>query len=148
MIQDRRQSGKKSLVKQVGIERGYAYLTFDNDPIRTATEAYPAGYVGELPHLTILDEVQRVPDICLARHGSATARPCYRHHPRPPLRRECALTHLIPTVGRRRKHVGNANGGLSEKRRLGAENAVFGSSTTDLWISRFKVRHERAQASD
>lgn len=61
-----RQSGKSTLVKQVGDERGYAYFTFDDDAVRTAAELDPAGFVGDLPQHVILDEVQRVPEIFVA----------------------------------------------------------------------------------
>ena len=41
--------------------RGYTYVSFDDDVARRGAEADPMGFVGDLPEKVILDEVQRVP---------------------------------------------------------------------------------------
>jgi uncharacterized protein len=61
LIHGPRQCGKTTLARSVGAKRGYAYLNLDDDVIRAAADAAPAGFVGELPERAILDEVQRVP---------------------------------------------------------------------------------------
>lgn len=61
-----RQSGKTTLARLVGEQRGYAYVTFDDDVARQAADADPAGFVDSLPGRVILDEVQRVPGLFTA----------------------------------------------------------------------------------
>jgi uncharacterized protein len=61
LIHGPRQCGKTTLARSVGAKRGYAYLNLDDDVIRAAADADPAGFVGDLPERAILDEVQRVP---------------------------------------------------------------------------------------
>ncbi|MCC6868767.1 MAG: AAA family ATPase [Burkholderiales bacterium] len=63
LVHGSRQSGKTTLVRIVGEERDYHYVTFDNDSVRTAAKADPIGFVARLPNRSILDEVQRVPEI-------------------------------------------------------------------------------------
>ena len=63
LIHGPRQSGKTTLAREVGEGRGYRYLSFDDDAIRTAAQADPVGFVTRLSAKTILDEVQRVPEI-------------------------------------------------------------------------------------
>lgn len=58
-----RQSGKTTLALAVGEVRGYHYVSFDNDAILTAAKADPVGFVARLPARSILDEVQRIPEI-------------------------------------------------------------------------------------
>lgn len=58
-----RQSGKTTLARAVGEARGYHYVSFDNDAILTAAKADPVGFVARLPARSILDEVQRIPEI-------------------------------------------------------------------------------------
>ena len=41
--------------------RGYEYLSFDDEVVRGGAEADPMGFVADLPERVILDEVQRVP---------------------------------------------------------------------------------------
>ncbi len=50
----------------VGEPRGYRYLTFDDDAVRSSAEHDPVGFVAELPTHAILDEVQRVPALFTA----------------------------------------------------------------------------------
>ena len=61
-----RQSGKTTLARRVGEQRGYAYLTFDDAVARESASADPAGFVDTLPPHVILDEVQRVPALFTA----------------------------------------------------------------------------------
>ncbi len=65
-----RQSGKSTLAQAVGLPLGYTYLTFDDDVLLTAARSDPQGFVAELPDRTILDEVQRVPEIFRALKAS------------------------------------------------------------------------------
>lgn len=61
-----RQCGKTTLARRVGDRRGYAYLSFDDEVLRTTAAGDPAGFVGDLPARVILDEVQRVPSLFTA----------------------------------------------------------------------------------
>jgi hypothetical protein len=58
-----RQSGKTTLARTVGEVRGYHYVSFDNDAVLTAAKADPVGFVARLPARSIVDEVQRIPEI-------------------------------------------------------------------------------------
>jgi hypothetical protein len=57
------QSGKTTLARTVGEPRGYRYVSFDDEAVRAAAKGDPIGFVDGLPARTILDEVQRVPEI-------------------------------------------------------------------------------------
>ena len=61
LVHGPRQCGKTTLARQVGDANGYAYVTFDDDVQRASAQADPVGFVADLPHKVILDEVQRVP---------------------------------------------------------------------------------------
>jgi len=63
LIHGPRQSGKTTLARAVGEPRGYRYLSFDDDAIRAAATGDPVGFIDRLPAKTILDEVQRVPEL-------------------------------------------------------------------------------------
>ena len=63
LIHGPRQSGKTTLARVVGEPRGYRYVSFDDDAIRAAAKGDPVGFVSDLPAKSILDEVQRVPEI-------------------------------------------------------------------------------------
>lgn len=63
LIHGPRQCGKTSLARRVGDEQGFAYFTFDDDVQRVAAQTDPVGYVADLPERTVLDEVQRVPEL-------------------------------------------------------------------------------------
>jgi predicted AAA+ superfamily ATPase len=54
------------LAQVVGERLGYTYFSFDDEVVRGAAEADPAGFVADLPDRTILDEVQRVPELFLS----------------------------------------------------------------------------------
>lgn len=63
LIHGPRQSGKTTLARTVGEPRGYRYVSFDDETILAAARNDPVGFVSGLPAKTILDEVQRVPEI-------------------------------------------------------------------------------------
>lgn len=63
LIHGPRQCGKTTLARMVGDRRSYRYVSFDDDAVRTAARNDPSGFVAGLPLRTILDEVQRVPEI-------------------------------------------------------------------------------------
>ncbi len=58
-----RQCGKTTLARAVAEPAGYGYLSFDDDTLTAAAKADPAGFVANLPHRMVLDEIQRVPEI-------------------------------------------------------------------------------------
>ena len=61
-----RQCGKTTLARWVCEPAGFGYLSFDDDTLRAAALADPAGFVADLPPRMVLDEVQRVPQIFTA----------------------------------------------------------------------------------
>ena len=61
LIHGPRQCGKTTLAQIIGERKGYAYVSFDDAVLRTAAQADPVGFAGDLPERVILDEVQRVP---------------------------------------------------------------------------------------
>lgn len=63
LIHGPRQCGKTTLAQKMGEARGYAYFSFDDDVLLAAARADPAGFVDDMPVRTILDEVQRAPEI-------------------------------------------------------------------------------------
>lgn len=63
LIHGPRQSGKTTLARHVGQEKGFAYYSFDDVGVRSAAQDDPAGFVAGLPERAILDEVQRVPEL-------------------------------------------------------------------------------------
>lgn len=63
LIHGPRQSGKTTLARSVGEPLGYRYVSFDDDAILAAARNDPLGFVSALPAKTILDEVQRAPEL-------------------------------------------------------------------------------------
>ncbi len=63
LIHGPRQSGKITLARSVGEARHYHYISFDDDAALSAAQRDPVGFVAHMPTRTILDEVQRVPEI-------------------------------------------------------------------------------------
>jgi uncharacterized protein len=66
LVHGPRQSGKTTLARTVAEPLGYSYFTFDDEVVRAAAAADPAGFVANLPRRAILDEVQRVPSLFTA----------------------------------------------------------------------------------
>ena len=66
LIHGPRQCGKTTLARMVGDAAEYEYITFDDDVQLAAATADPVGFVADLSHKTVLDEVQRVPGLFLA----------------------------------------------------------------------------------
>ncbi|MBS0648458.1 MAG: ATP-binding protein [Verrucomicrobia bacterium] len=65
LLKGARQAGKTTLVEEFAKERGYSYVTFDDEiPLASALRD-PAGWIMSLPKPIIIDEVQRVPEIFL-----------------------------------------------------------------------------------
>lgn len=60
-----RQAGKTTLALKLAGELGLAYRTLDDPTELAAARTDPRGYVGALPVPTVLDEVQRAPEIFL-----------------------------------------------------------------------------------
>ena len=63
LIHGPRQSGKTTLAQRIGAHAGYAYLSFDDEAIRSVATTDPVGFVADLPPRVILDEVQHVPQL-------------------------------------------------------------------------------------
>lgn len=63
LIHGARQCGKTTLAQSVGQEMGYEYVSFDDVNQLQAAKADPVGFVLSLPEKTILDEVQRTPEL-------------------------------------------------------------------------------------
>lgn len=63
LIHGPRQSGKTTLARHFGDDRGYTYFSFDSEAVRSAALDDPAGFIADLPDKVILDEVQRVPEL-------------------------------------------------------------------------------------
>jgi len=66
LIHGPRQCGKTTLAQRYGAGHGYEYFSFDDPVVAAAAEADPVGFIGDLPARTILDEVQRVPEVFTA----------------------------------------------------------------------------------
>jgi len=63
LIHGPRQSGKTTLARTVGEARGYRYVSFDDSDALTLARTDPVGFVSRLPEKSILDEVQKAPEI-------------------------------------------------------------------------------------
>ena len=66
LIHGPRQCGKTTLARSVGKELGYRYLSFDDDNQLQAARVDPMGFEKGLSEKTILDEIQRVPELFTA----------------------------------------------------------------------------------
>lgn len=66
LIHGPRQSGKTTLARAGGARRRYHYVSFDDESARQAAQQDPVGFIAGLPERSILDEVQRVPELFLA----------------------------------------------------------------------------------
>lgn len=65
LVNGARQSGKSTLVGQLGIERGAQWRSLDRATNREAARYDPTGFVSS-EQLLIIDDVQRVPELLLA----------------------------------------------------------------------------------
>lgn len=65
LLNGARQVGKSTLVKELIKEKGYTYLTFDDETVYLAAKTDPASFINGLQKPAIIDEVQRVPEIFL-----------------------------------------------------------------------------------
>lgn len=74
LVHGARQTGKTTLARTIGEDRGYRYVTFDDDTTLAAAKADPAGFLARLPARCILDEVQRVPEIFTSLKATIDAR--------------------------------------------------------------------------
>ena len=63
LIHGPRQCGKTTLAQTTGKRRRFAYFSFDDDVVLAGARADPIGFVAALPERTILDEIQRVPEL-------------------------------------------------------------------------------------
>ncbi len=62
-----RQTGKSTLVKKVGSQiNNFNYLTFDDATVLSSASSDPSGFVKNLSGTTVIDEVQKVPDLLSA----------------------------------------------------------------------------------
>lgn len=62
-----RQAGKSTLARVLaGGALPAEYLTLDDEPVRSAAQADPEGFVAALGRRTVIDEVQRTPELLLA----------------------------------------------------------------------------------
>ena len=66
LLQGPRQSGKTTLARTLAHERGYEYLTLDDDVVRAAAAADPVRFVDDMPAKAVVDEVQRAPELFTA----------------------------------------------------------------------------------
>lgn len=63
LIHGSRQCGKTTLAQSIGEKLGYHYISFDDDNQLQAAKTDPVGFVQSLPEKTILDEIQRTPEL-------------------------------------------------------------------------------------
>jgi predicted AAA+ superfamily ATPase len=62
-----RQAGKSTLVRRIAEERLDAdYLTLDEEPVRALATGDPAGFLAARRRCTVIDEIQRAPELLLA----------------------------------------------------------------------------------
>lgn len=66
LIHGPRQSGKTTLARMVGEDRGYELVDFNQDASRMNVRRDPDGFAASLPERVILDEVQHVPELFAA----------------------------------------------------------------------------------
>ncbi len=63
LVHGPRQCGKTTLVKHFLGNKGYSYLSLDDEGILAAATEDPVGFVAGLPEFVILDEIQRAPGL-------------------------------------------------------------------------------------
>ncbi len=64
-LEGARQTGKTTLIREVGREKNYSFTTFDDYTELALAKSDPPGYLSQIQKPTILDEVQRIPEIFL-----------------------------------------------------------------------------------
>lgn len=74
LIHGPRQSGKTTLARMAGDPRGHIPFNFDNAATLSAARSDPVGFVADLPERSLLDEVQRVPELFPALKETVDAR--------------------------------------------------------------------------
>lgn len=70
LVHGPRQCGKTTLARTVGDAAGFSYLSFDDDVLRASAQTDPMSFVADLPGKTVLDEIQRVPELFTALKAS------------------------------------------------------------------------------
>lgn len=65
LLRGARQTGKTTLVKELGLKNKYNYLTFDNLNTLSLAKNDPVGFISGLEKPVILDEIQRAIDLFL-----------------------------------------------------------------------------------
>ncbi len=66
LIHGPRQCGKTTLARGFGDAAGYSYVSFDDEVVLASARADTNGFVDDLPHRTVIDEVQRAPTLFTA----------------------------------------------------------------------------------
>jgi predicted AAA+ superfamily ATPase len=66
LINGARQVGKTTFVLEISKEKGYSYITFDDEVMYLAAKQSSSAFLDGLEKPIIIDEVQRVPEIFLA----------------------------------------------------------------------------------
>jgi uncharacterized protein len=62
-----RQAGKSTLARKLGEKQLSAgYLSLDDEPVRSLAAGDPAGFIAGLGRCTVIDEIQRAPELLLA----------------------------------------------------------------------------------
>lgn len=74
LIHGPRQSGKTTLARMVGDPRGHVPFSFDEQATLASARSDPAGFVANLPERSLLDEVQRAPELFPAIKAAVDAR--------------------------------------------------------------------------
>ena len=69
LIHGPRQCGPSTLAQAVAKKHGYTYFTFDDENVLRAARADPVGFCAELPERSVLDEVQRIPELFTSIKG-------------------------------------------------------------------------------
>lgn len=60
-----RQTGKTTLMKAIAGQKGFEYISFDDINFLTSAQRDPMGFLLNIKKPTVIDEVQRVPEIAL-----------------------------------------------------------------------------------
>lgn len=70
LIHGARQCGKTTLAQALGAQLGHHYISFDDANQLQSAKTDPIGFVHSLPQLSILDEIQRAPELFTALKAS------------------------------------------------------------------------------